>query len=501
MTIITSIKNFITSRDSTGFNINLKHKNSTCFKSFPGGLITLIINAFIVYCVFYFGDDLWLREEPTSLFTKGINNSTPIYLKDYPTPISFTDQMGVPYDNVYRYITVVAYWYLMDYEPYGLKGTNYFPLIVEPCTAEHVSQYGDLFRQDVYFDRSYCVNQNKFINTTRTSENQMQSDREIFFQNEFASMNSSFISYYGHVCINSTDNGNSCAPQSEIDSFLDSLNVIYSYLDSYVNLYSYDNPSTYYLNRWVSSINKYLSKTVFHRVKNTRIMTDSGILMQDDIFDEKKTLQYDRLIPDVMGVPNSIFDLIIEGTRIQDIHYRSYIKVQDIIANVGGLLSFMLTISNMLLSPFQEIELNLQLLNRLYEIESTTNTNNNTKLKIESFNELKDCSSHNINQNIIKNNFMGFSQKLKEFKEVNASLIDFFKAKLGCRSRHCRSAYNLLNEYIESKYELLEYIKTSNRVEVIGSLLLTNETKILIKEKHKIKISDKEVASIYAENT
>jgi hypothetical protein len=232
--------------DILGLEVDLKHLGSRHYRTAPGGTLTLVIVIFIIYCVCYFGEDLYYREKPISRFSKMLNNSTAIPLTHFPTPLSFVQvDTGAPIyaGDTERNVTIIPYWLLIDYLPLGLKGVNIFPMLMEKCSKDHVSQYGNILTDDSYFNYSYCANNKKYINGTTIQEGTP------FIQGEFNKLNSSLIYYSLNICVNSTLNANKCAPQAEIDKFLRNINMIYSYLDSYVDLNSYENPYNYFLNR------------------------------------------------------------------------------------------------------------------------------------------------------------------------------------------------------------------------------------------------------------
>jgi hypothetical protein len=472
MTITTRLRNTITWIDMIGLEIGLKHKSSRSYQSIPGGTITILILIFIAYCTIYFGEDIYYKEKPISRFNKAMNNNTLINMTQFPVTISFTTAQGALYTNSDRYIQISPYWYLFDWQPLHQSGIKVYPLIVEPCNEEHVSIHKDLFLQESFFSSSFCIKNDKYINGT------VEQKGEIFFQNEFGSLNSSIIQYLVQQCTNTTENWNKCASQEDIDTFLSNVNIAYTYVDAYVNLDYYERPYNYYISRNIVALNRKIGKTNIVRVKPVTIKTDSGFILEDP--DDISIIQSEQINTDILGETPIMFNLVLTGTRTQDVYYRNYIKVQDIFANVGGLLQFLLTISIFVLEFYQEASFKLDILNNLYEIDNEKVDMKEPKVEI--IDELKDVS---YQQPIARNNYV--RTKPESFEELNLGFIDYIRTYLRCKSKYSKNQYNYLLEFVDSKFEILNYIRASNTLDSLVGILTTSEQRRRVQGKHQLR--------------
>jgi hypothetical protein len=138
MPLGSSIKSIISSADIIGLDIGLRHQNRARYNTVPGGILTIMTAIFIIYCVFYFGEDIYHKQKPISRFNKKLSTSKQIPLQDYPIPIAFISS-GIPILNAERYVDISANWLLMDYTPLNLTSINKYPLFVERCAKEHVA--------------------------------------------------------------------------------------------------------------------------------------------------------------------------------------------------------------------------------------------------------------------------------------------------------------------------------------------------------------------------
>jgi hypothetical protein len=74
-------------------------------------------------------------------------------------------------------------------------------------------------------------------------------------------------------------------------------------------------------------LNKLVITSNYVKVKNTLIETDSGILMED--VSAETLLQSELSNVDILMESQTVLtNLVIKGTRLQDVYSRRYIKVQ-----------------------------------------------------------------------------------------------------------------------------------------------------------------------------
>jgi hypothetical protein len=272
------------------------------------------------------------------------------------------------------------------------------------------------------------MNPSKFINGTNVQQGNP------FIQGEMTSFNSSSLYYDIHRCVNTTTNGNKCAPQSEIDSVLFDFYISYPYVDAYVNLDSYETPYSYFLNRNVISLSTKMGKISYMKMKSTVIQTDSGILVDD--LDERSLLQAEPPTTDVLG-DGRLISVFVYTTKIQDMYVRKYIKIQDIVANVGGLLKFLLTLGTIILMPYQGSSFRFDIINNLYKISQSVDVSKEKKI------DFADISQKPID--LSRNNYIGRTgQDASSSKDLSLSFRDYTKALLGCTNKYSKKQYNHL---------------------------------------------------------
>jgi hypothetical protein len=242
---------------------------------------------------------------------------------------------------------------------------EFFPAEVVPL--QHVG--GESF-----FNSSLCINPFKYIAPNGTIVNE-----EVFIQNPFGAQNSSFVTVYVEPCTNTTMNDNSCLPLDQQTKLANSVQYTTSFLDSYINLNDFTSPSNYFLSTLTLAISTNIKKTHYVSIRKAFIETDSGIIMED--LSMSSTIQVSKIRTDLSN-ENYFYHIIIGGDNLMDNYSRRYIKVQDIIANIGGLLKFLLSIASFLLSFFVNLGLRLDVLNTLYDLKSSSETSPQIDIKL-----------------------------------------------------------------------------------------------------------------------
>jgi hypothetical protein len=464
------LKSLFLDLDLVGVKVDLLHKKSKIVKSYPGSILTLTIIIFFIYSTVYFGSDIIYKEKPISRFSKTYNNATRILLKDYTIKIGVTDFYGRTLD-VSKYISFrgTYNWLSLDGQPFYVTQD----VIIEQCRDEFfpaeivpLQHMGGMS----YFNSSLCINPFKYIAPNGTIVNE-----EVFIQNPLGMQNSSFVTIYVEPCTNTSLNNNSCLPLDQQTKLANSVQYTTSFVDSYINLNDFTKPSNYFLSTLTLAISTNIKKTHYLAIRKAVIETDSGIIMED--LSTNSTLQVSNIRTDISN-ENFFYHFVISGDNLMDNYSRRYIKIQDIIANIGGLLKFLLSIASFLLSFFVNLGLRLDVLNTLYDLKSSNETLPPVDIKLGS---VKGDSINMSNIHIKKDNYMSPSNIVVH--QIKASVGDYLRSTLHCRSKYKSKLYRQFEELTYYKFEILNVIKDSIRLENIVTLLCSEEQKQAIDQK------------------
>jgi hypothetical protein len=158
MSLKTSLLSFMRTIDLNGNGISLRHNSHKQIKTVIGGLITIIITIFSLYCIVYFSQDIINKEKPISLFNKDFTPNSQVFIKDFPFAMSFATSGGVLKTDFQRNIGVDVLYYEMYFNiPIRIS-----KLTVEPCDpSRHFGKHFNVLNGTFPMDVSYCLNQER----------------------------------------------------------------------------------------------------------------------------------------------------------------------------------------------------------------------------------------------------------------------------------------------------------------------------------------------------
>ena len=209
---------------------------------------------------------------------------------------------------------------------------------------------------------------------------------------------------------------------------------------------------------------------------------------------------------------NMIFESGIYFSKETEFFSRSFAKIQDLAATVGGIIKLFVMFSAFFVSWFSKKSLLYDIMNFSYDLSKTTkdkskifqNTNDKyhsvLKLKI---NELKPkgVGMENIsssNNKFIKTDPFKEDKKAKNIpsfeKELSKEIVNFFSKfnnhwlyVFGCSYGKFKN-YDLIRKLLRSKTDIYEYIKINADLKNLKLILLNEEEAIAIEYMKKEKL-------------
>jgi hypothetical protein len=462
------ISNIALNFDLVGSKIELYHKGSTKSQTIIGSLISTSILIFFLYCIIYFGLDIIYKEQPISRFSKEYVNVSRINLKDYPVKILFSQPPGIAIADVSRFMT-----FRTMYMKIGINdgGVVFDSLIVEHCKDEFVGDKKEFFNYqgDYYFSNAYCINPFKYIAANGTTVNE-----DVFFQNAHGAGSSASLILDLWPCVNSTANDNTCYSTEEQNRIVAGLTLNIIHMDSYINLNDHDKPYSYFTNALLTWMTFTTKKAHYLSVLKAVITTDEGFIMEDRT--NSTHYQVESIRADTIDEP-FYYRFVLASSNLQDNYFRSYTKVQDIIAKIGGLFQFLLSIATYLISTMSVKSMRFEVINSLYR-----------------------CNDEIVEENTRKNFLSGMSiinnQTIKVNKpprELRASIYDYYKSLLQFRSKYSKSSYKMLLSNIESRFEVGRIIEDSVNVEYLTKVLLSMQQLTALRQKPVVNLITGEI--------
>lgn len=317
-------------------------------KSLLGGFLSILCLSLISSCVLYFLIMFLGRTNYKIISNQEINDE--VYLKAINnSPIMFrvTDNNALIPENATSYTKIKMAFCSSEFNPKtGLKQHLHYFLKMEKCDiAKHFGEYRYLFENMTDLSTFTCPNwetiDNKFKNNTNLNR-VYGSPKEYTFLHLFVS-----------ACDNNTDYPVICRQKSEIDSFLTSPFFEYRYLDNKI-----DSNSIVPNIPFVSGERESFSPSIFKRIwlywKQSTYVSDFGFIFQDittGIFTQTDYIKIDIDLRDWRTQslePGSFLWFTLSNSKNQIKYYREFLKSQEFLASVGGIIKGLTTIGYLL---------------------------------------------------------------------------------------------------------------------------------------------------------
>jgi hypothetical protein len=371
-----SILTYFRKLDYMSTYIGFENENSNKFQTNIGAFFSVIIFITSLVIAIRFGGEIYERRNPYVSESKEFIDDSKIYLKDFSPSLTFgfyttAELMNNPFDYFDYSIESI------EIDSTGnLKVRNDY-LLVE-CKTLNFGKNKDIMMQILSTSFNfYCI---KFT-------------EDDYFSNDFSSINSKFFRINFILC-NSKDPDRNCKLSKEV--FEKTPIVAVTYINSYVNPNSFEQPIIYSPERFTQTISPDLYKLIFLRFSNNILITDKGWLLEEKV--EKEYFSLKDYLIDVNQVNESRYALTFsfESPRLRLKINRNYMKVQELFAKVGGLVNALIIVLSILSQDYIHF-LYYKFIkeNSLDVIFKSKIQNNNSKI----------FSNSIIRNNIIENNF------------------------------------------------------------------------------------------------
>ena len=318
--------NFLAPFDSFGVGINFYLRGYRDYRSKLGGFVTMIIYIITIICGIFFSKELIQKTNP-SFSTSTSNYPNPKKI-NYPDNTFFIIGLTVDFlpfidNSIYRPIAFI------NKKINGTEEPEIKNLSVETCNK--------VFNQDYKFydeikhlnlSNFYCISLNQTKNGVDNNDLYMNE----FWGNEGFQMLQIKIFNCNAIAENKTE----CASNDIIKERLKSPIISYYTLNNYIDTNYYKNPFIrgVYETFYYVSYKKFISATQY--LKHMQIHSDVGLLFSEEEINEDNTvdsmIEYSEADPE----DGKIFTMSIQITNKIEIYSRSYLKLQDLGAEIGA---------------------------------------------------------------------------------------------------------------------------------------------------------------------
>ena len=349
-----SIRNFFSAINFFKTPVRFKINKQDFYSSKSGEIMSLTIIALVLYMLLT--NDVFLRINPEiseRSFSAIENPSFNFSIDNFFLAIKLADGYGQAFDPDSRMFKFRAVYniYSVKNDSQGLTPDLILQKDLIPCNTsayKKVELYSKLLE---IHPNSFCLPETKLMISGGYS------------QPKISKLNINL-----EPCKNSSENNFSCKPIEEIKTFLNGKFFGYAVLGNQVDLDNYEKPIQ---ENFLTSF----KLIVPSMRKRTLLYLEKIILKTNDGFFGDNLQEIESFKPgseqDDFDYTNQnyIFQLLLLSSNVQKIYNRRYKKIQEVFANLGGILNFLICIGFLIkkMIPFEGME--YVLLNHLFSFK------------------------------------------------------------------------------------------------------------------------------------
>lgn len=301
------------------------------YKTWHGALLSVFAIILTILASFYFGREVWEKSNP-------IVNSLKNYV-EVPAKLSLDKKnfdLGFGIDHDYNYINDPSLVTLKSYV-LSQKNNSYFTsdfqLIV--CDTNSFDEENKEFFAKYPTQGLFCL--------PNSTSNILALDKS-FGQDDFKVL---VVEFY--PCTNFTNSLVVCQPQETIDEILGQMYFSIYSIDYTVDTSNYASPFIRTLfNDYISlSKDSFVDFTMF--ISHMSVISDIGFLFKDLTQDDSVTVYSVKNMLSLRKEETGMFlSFGIQLHNYQILYYRKYIKLQELMAQIGGIANLFIIISKLL---------------------------------------------------------------------------------------------------------------------------------------------------------
>lgn len=489
--------NFLRSIDFMSFTPKLKVNNKSTYQTVIGGLISMILTILTLVGIGYFSQELLFKNEPIAIESiKAFNQVGPYENNndDYNLFVAVEDKNFVYYDDP-SIFTFKAYYLttvldknmktMFNKEEFEIKRCdNYYYKTLN--NSDTNKNYFNKTKVSFPFDLSifYCLKVNKAnIEGYWGNPNNINSYIRIELEKCQNSTNVDNINDKDEKNIN--NNNVICKSKKEIDEKINGGILSTFSFNNLLQLDNYKIPVKKQLVNYYTSLNVDLTFSLFFLLRPLEFISDSGFILEDIqitntfYWDEPKMLYFGKR-------DNRICDISIQGKNLGKKINRSYVKFQDVLTKIGGLVKALTVVGSIIVNYASKILfLNDYIFNLNLREEENVKSNNfdvsHSKLKGLVNNNLS--LNNNINnKNISKLMNNDLSKKMSFTNNNNVSEVNMITGnninnRIKFNNKNINENNNI-SKINNSKIELPSEIKKYNIIDNLESSNVRNLAKL-----------------------
>lgn len=335
--MLDGISSFIVKFDFMSENLSFEKDGKKNDQNIYGAILSWIIILSSLVLSTLFGKELIERKLPKTSGYSDFIDSSKFSLNDFPVFFEISDVMGNLVFNWEDYFMV-----------YGgkINYTNNNPVFFNANFQKSKKcEFQDLEALTKYVTKdeiTRLIKSNPLIC--------IQYDHESIVENDYSKSNSSFI----NIAFDYKDATYGDIVKSDYLLKKDDFYVKTYFINNYINSADLENPVKFFIDSNLQQITSDFLRRIYIRFTSDKFISDNGWILKD----EKQTdfLGFKSVESQINSksqlLKQSIYWVTISSPQISNITYRSYIKIQDLASQIGGIINSLVILISILFSNF-----------------------------------------------------------------------------------------------------------------------------------------------------
>ena len=393
--------------------LTMNDKGDRGYKTYVGGIISIISFFSSIFCGIYFLIRMFSRKDLSVIYSTQMNpyiNLT--YSNKLPFLLRISDTNSLPYDedNKLYYITS-SVWFggSNDTSLLGTASQTSQSLNISKCNLD--IHFTDEFKS--YFDKFenlssyYCLLPRNYSQTIYG-----------LYGNYYPF---SFYSFTFRYCKNTTENNDFCYPLDDMKTKLRSPYLDVIFIDYTMNSLSFKEVKELSIRKERYELSIKLYKRIWLYLENIKYITDNGYIFSSNEYENFHRFDSVKIDPSIISENSTYFaTLTILNSINSSIYNKKYTKFQDYIAIIGGLVKIITLVASCLNHFNSENSYYFKLI-KDYVIEYNIINSNNEFLKKKYNNITSSILAKSKNSpNVNSKNESGFMIDTKKFQKYES---------------------------------------------------------------------------------
>jgi len=320
------VKEGLKTLDFFGEIPQLYTNETTQYQKELGGVITLMVLAVGIVGFLFFGQELWEKKIPTVNQSVAYDPSPDPLMIDFDSFdffIRLQDPSNVGFIDPSIY-TIKASITKFDEN----RNQTSLDLDLEPCKNSSFTEENLELFYPYNFNGSWCISRNQ----SKTSLD------EIRLEKAFGQAGFHMIIFKLYSCVNKTG-GIKCAAADKMSTYLDNAYLALYTIDNFIQTNNFTYPTSKAVKNLFFTVSKnfYASTTLFY--DRSVVSSDVGALFSD--VRNSISFSTNPLLTNINTSGSTKFaSFALQLSNVKRLFFRKYMKMPEMLAQVGGLLQF-----------------------------------------------------------------------------------------------------------------------------------------------------------------